>query len=257
MSKRDSSSMNALNNFSPVVYKSPVDMIIQQIRESISSGQLKPGDRLPPERKLCEKLGVGRTHLRDAIRKLEFYGILRTMPQSGTYVAGMGIPALEGLITDVLGLEGKDFRSLVETRVILETNLAQLAALHRTDDDLRELERAMLAHRSKILDGQDAVDEDFMFHLKIADASKNSVLKSFMLIITPDIMHYFKKHDVCGEGRAEVAIEHHEQLLRCIENKDANAAGEMLQQHLSDIGEYVKTIKDGMILNGDGSLTQI
>jgi len=76
--------MELLNNFSQIVIETPVDQIIRQIKELITSGQLNPGDRLPPERKLCEKLGVGRTHLRDALKKLEFYGILKTHPQSGT-----------------------------------------------------------------------------------------------------------------------------------------------------------------------------
>ena len=72
-----------LDNFNKIKIESPVEIIIRQIRNLISSGQLKSGDRLPPERKLAEKLGVGRSHIRDAIRKLEFYGILKTLPQSG------------------------------------------------------------------------------------------------------------------------------------------------------------------------------
>ena len=119
---------NILDNFSQIVVESPVDKIIRQIRDLITSGQLNPGDRLPSERKLCDRLGVGRTQLRDALRKLEFYGILKTHPQSGTIVAGMGIPALEGLITDMLGLQGNDFKSLVETRVILERNIAPISS---------------------------------------------------------------------------------------------------------------------------------
>lgn len=243
-----------LENFSQIVVESPVDKIIRQIRDLISSGQLNPGDRLPSERQLSEKLGVGRTHLRDALRKLEFYGILRTLPQSGTFVAGLGIPALQGLITDMLDLRGNDFKSLVETRIILETNLARLAAENRTDEDIKELETTLNAHRAKIETGEDAVDEDFMFHLKIADASKNSVLKSLMLIITPDIMQYFKKHDVCGDGRSEHAVEQHVQLLQYIKDKNADKAGEALLLHLQDISNYAKTIKEGMVLSDDGSL---
>jgi len=195
-----------IDSFSPIRLESPVDVIIRQIRDSISTGHLKPGDRLPSERKLSERFGVSRSHLRDAMRKLEFYGIIKTVPQSGNFVVGLGIPALESLITDMLDLGGKDFRSLVESRVILEANLSQLAAINRTDKDLRALENALDAHRKKILNKEDALGDDFLFHLRIADASKNSVLKSMMLIITPDIMSFFKKHDVCGDGRGDVAI---------------------------------------------------
>lgn len=245
--------MELLNNFSQVVIESPVDKIIRQIKDLITSGQLKPGDRLPSERKLSERLGVGRTHLRDALRKLEFYGILKTLPQSGTVVAGMGLPALEGLITDMLSLQGRDFKSLVETRVILETNIAQLAAQNRTDQDIIEIENALNAHRRQIEREKNAVEEDLLFHLKLAEAGKNSVLNTLMLIITPDIMQYFKKHNVCAEGRAELAIDQHRQLLQHIADRNPEKAGNAIKEHLSDISEYVKTIKNGPLLNGDVS----
>jgi len=245
--------MALLNNFSQIVIETPADKIIRQIRDLITSGQLKAGDRLPSERKLCEKLGVGRTHLRDALRKLEFYGILKTHPQSGTVVAGMGIPALEGLITDMLGLRGNDFKSLVETRVILETNSAQLAAENRTDKDLKEIEQALIAHRNRLKIADHAVEEDLLFHLKIAEASKNSVLNSLMLIITPDIMQYFKTHNVCGDGRSDVAVKQHEIILEHIKNQDPQKVGDSIREHLSDISEYVKTLKTELPMSGNGT----
>ena len=231
--------MELLNNFYQIEIESPTDKIIGQIKGLISSGQLKPGDRLPSERMLCERLGVGRTHLRDGLKKLEFYGILKTLPQSGTVVAGMGLPALEGLITDMLSIHKNDFKSLVETRVILESNAAMLAAIHRTDEDLVELENALEAHKEKVRNDEPTVEEDLLFHLKIAEASKNSVLKSLMLIITPDIMSYFKKHDVCGEGRSQIALEQHEMLIKHIRDGNSEAAGSLLKEHLSDILNYV------------------
>lgn len=246
--------MDLLNNFSQIVVESPVDKIIRQIRDLITSGQLMPGDRLPSERKLCERLGVGRTHLRDALRKLEFYGILKTHPQSGTVVAGMGLSALEGLITDMLGLRGNDFESLVETRVILETNIVELAAKRRTDHDIKEINQALEAHRIKIESDQDAVEEDLLFHLKIAEASKNSVLNSLMLIITPDIMQYFKTHNVC-EGKTMVAIDQHEMLLRHIIDKNAVRAGEAIREHLSDLIEYVSELRKEITISKNGSST--
>lgn len=233
--------MELLNNFSQIEIETAVDKIINQIKELITSGQLKPGDKLPPERKLCEKLGVGRTHLRDAIKKLEFYGILKTLPQSGTVVAGIGITALEGLISDVLRLEGSDFKSIVETRILLEINSASLAAARRTKEDLDEIEKAMIAHQKKINTSDHAVEEDLMFHLKIAEASKNSVLTSLMLIITPDILSYFKQHDVCGDGRSLTATDEHEVIFEHIKNQNVEEVGLVMGSHLSDIQEYSKT----------------
>ena len=80
-----------LENFQKIIVEKPVDKIINQIRTLIISGELKPGDKLPPERRLAEKFGVSRGPVREAIQKLEFYGILKTQPQSGTLVAGIGL----------------------------------------------------------------------------------------------------------------------------------------------------------------------
>ncbi|MCG8385747.1 MAG: FadR family transcriptional regulator [Cytophagales bacterium] len=234
-------SKELLKSFSEIVIEKPVDKIIQQIRELISSGQLKPGDKLPSERMLSEKFGVGRTYVRDAIKKLEFYGILKTLPQSGTVVAGFGIVALEGLITDVLMLERHDFHSLVETRVLLESNTAKMAALKRTDDDIVSISKALSAYEVAVKKGNSAVEEDLLFHLEIAKASKNSVLKSLMMIVTPDILTFFKENDVCAGDRPKLALEEHHTILDYIIKKDAVNAELSMRAHLNDILNFYGT----------------
>ena len=224
-----------LENFSEIKVATPADKIIKQIRNLITSGQINPGDRLPPERKLADKLGVSRNHVREAIQKLEFYGILKTMPQSGTVVAGMGIAALEGLITDVLQLEKAEFSALVETRLILEVNSARLAAERRTADDIIALKNALGAYEKKVRDGQQGVEEDLMFHLKIAEASKNAVLKSLMLIITPDIVKNFLRLNVCEAGRFERTLKEHEEIMEHIIDKNTEAASASMRHHLQDV----------------------
>lgn len=230
-----------LDNLQKIVIEKPVDKIIEQIRYLITSGELKPGDKLPPERKLADHLGVGRGPVRDAIRKLEFYGILKTLPQSGTVVSGMGMKALEGLITDVLKLETSDFTSLVETRVILEVNAAQFAAQRRTDDDIVAISNALQEYEAKISGGRPAVEEDLLFHLKIAEASKNSALKSFMLIITPDIIKNFIELEVCDNGRFLKTVLEHQEILNFIVDKNPDAAGKAMRQHLNDVVEFSLT----------------
>ena len=239
-----------LENFSEITIESPADKISRQIRELIISGQLKPGDRLPPERKLAEKLGVGRTYVREALQKLEFYGILKTLPQSGTVVAGMGITALEGLISDILQLENSDFASLVETRVLLETHAATLAAKRRTPEDIINIQKALDAYERKVLREEQAVEEDLLFHLKIAEASKNSVLRSLMLIITPDIVNSFIKLDVCKDGRFHRALEEHKVILDHIAGQQPELAAEAMRTHLKDVLEYSHSLKNGRL---DGS----
>ena len=242
-------SEKVLLNFQEIVIEKPEDKIIRQIRNLITNGQLKPGDRLPPERKLAEKLGVGRSCVRDAIRKLEVYGILKTLPQSGTIVAGIGIAALEGLISNVLQLEDSHFASLVETRVLLEAESARLAAERRTEEDIVNLQHALEAYKKKVKNDEQAVEEDLMFHLKIAEASKNSVLKSLMLIITPDIIQNFRKLEVCKDGRFYLALEEHEAILQCLIEQKPNEAATAMFTHLSDVLEYSQNLNENIVTN--------
>ncbi|MBN3581558.1 FadR family transcriptional regulator [Algoriphagus aestuarii] len=227
--------MELLSNFKEIKLDHPVDIIIGQIRDLIISGELQAGDKLPPERKLSERLGISRNYVREAIKKLEFYGIVKTHPQSGTIIAGLGITALEGLITDVLKMEGSDFHSLIETRLILEVQTAKLAAKRRTNKDIEALQEALGLYESKVKSGEQAIDEDLLFHIKIAEASKNNVLKSLMLIVTPDILIHFTKHNVCGGGKPFGALQEHKEILSHIINQDSAKAEEAMIDHLSDI----------------------
>jgi len=230
-----------LDNFQKIVVEKPVDMIINQIRTLIISGELKPGDKLPPERRLAEKFGVSRGPVRDAIHKLEFYGILKTQPQSGTVVAGLGISAIEGLISDVLLLEPSDFASLVEMRLILEVNAAKLAAQRRTADDIIAIQKALDSYEEKILQNKPAVEEDLLFHLKIAEASKNRALKSFMLIITPDIVSNYIDLKVCSDEGFNKTIEEHRLIVASIIDQDQQKSGDSMALHLHDVVNYSKT----------------
>jgi len=224
-----------LENFSEIKVETPVDKIIRQIRGLITSGQLNAGDKLPSERQLAEKFGIGRSYVRDAIRKLEFYGIVKTMPQSGTVVAGLGITALEGLITDVLEIEDTDFASLVETRVLLEIKSAMLAAKRRTPDDIIALKKALNAYETKLEQDGQAIEEDLLFHLKIAEAGKNKVLKSLMLIIIPDIIKSYATLKVCNSDTVSKTIDEHRQILNHIIEQDTEAVQKAMQLHLQDV----------------------
>ncbi len=227
-----------LENFNKIKLANPVDLIIEQIRELIISGAVKPGEKLPPERKLAEHLGVSRNQLREAINKLQFYGILKVVPQSGTIVNGIGITALEGLISDILKIEKADFKSLVDTRVLLEKESAKLAALNRTQDDIVQISNALAAYEAKVIEKQVAVEEDLLFHIKIAEASKNTVLKSLMMIITPDIVKSFIEYKVCDDRRNNLTINEHKKIVEMIIDQDAKAAENAMLEHLSEVKEF-------------------
>jgi len=210
----------------------PADLIMRQIRNLISSGALRSGDRLPAERELAERFGVGRGHVREALRKLEFYGVLHTFPQSGTVVASLGVAALEGLISNLLDLDRDDVESLMETRGILELHAAQLACERADADEIAEIGRALEAFEAEIEAGRFGFDEDLVFHLAIAKAAGNPIMRSLIGLITPDVLRLNKDHHTCEAGRARVSLEEHQAVFNAIVRRDAGAARAAMAAHL-------------------------
>ncbi len=213
--------------------KRPSDQIIEQIRKLIATGILKPGQRLPPERILCERFCVGRGHVREALRKLEFYGIVKTVPQSGTVVETIGVRALDGLIQNVLGIPGgADYKSLYEARNFLEIHAAHLAAERAPPETVTEIRTAFDAHARAVVAGGSGLDEDAVFHLKIAEGSGNVLLRTLISLLTPDIIKVSERSDTCRDGRAEKARDEHQAILAAIENHDPEAAAAAMGRHL-------------------------
>ncbi|MBI9058133.1 FadR family transcriptional regulator [Labilibaculum sp. DW002] len=230
--------MEILDSFKAIEVESPVDKIIRQIRDLIIAGYLNPGDKLPSERKLSEKFSIGRTHIRNAIKKLEFYGILATNPQSGVIVKGADMAAMQGLITNVMKIESPDFYSLVETRCHLEITSVQNAALRRTEEDLIKLDKAHKAFEEKVKNNLPAENEDFIFHLKIAEASHNSVSKTLMLIVLPDILEIYRRENVCANEGFKKSLVEHENIMSAIKNGDPDLASKYMKEHLNDVLEF-------------------
>ena len=217
--------------------------IISKIKELINYKNLEPGDKLPSERMLSEKFGVSRGNVRDAIQKLEFYGLLKSMPQSGTFVANIGVVAMNGMIDDILRLDTQSFKSLVETRIVLELKTVKCAAIRRSEEELKLIKEALDAYEEKVLSGEDAVQEDLLFHLSIAKASGNATMNMFMLTITPQIIMDFEKYHVCDKKLERGRIEEHLEIYQAIKDQDPDLAYQKMKDHFSVLYDYINTIE--------------
>lgn len=212
--------------------------IISKIKDLINFKNLEPGDKLPSERMLSERFNVTRSNLREALQTLEFYGLVKSIPQSGTFVADIGIIALNGMIDDILKLQEPSFKELVEVRIFLELKGVKLAALRRSTDDLKRMEEALAAYSDKVIRGEEAVQEDLLFHLAIARASANPTLISFMLKITPEIINNFEQHHICDKNTAFKGIQEHKDIVDAIREKDPASAKSAMKEHFKDLYQY-------------------
>ncbi len=212
--------------------KSPADLVAQQVKDLIASGVLKSGDRLPAERALAERFGVGRSHIREALRRLEFCGILQTMPQSGTVVAKSGMRAFETLIGNILDLERDNVRALIETRALLEIQAARLAAIRASDADVAELDICHQAFCRQIRQGQSGLDDNVRFHLKIAEAAGNAVLTALIRLLAPEIVAMAKHYERPSDGRSPAAAQEHDAVLAAIRSRDPGGAALAMEAHM-------------------------
>lgn len=217
----------------------PARIVIEYIKKKIAEHEIIPGDRLPAERKLSEILGVSRSHVREALQKLELYGIVKTYPQSGTVVSEFPKDQLDTMITDALKISQYDFSSLVYVRVILEIEACKLCAMNRTEEDLRDIERALVELEQKF-DTPLRVEKDFAFHQAIAKGGHNPVISSLLLIITPDILKFYQKYKVCAVPQKTVHAEHRE-LLQIVRDKNCNGVKELVLRHLSNLISFAKS----------------
>lgn len=145
---------------------------------------------------------------------------------------------MNGIIDDILRLEESDFKSLVETRILLELKTVRLAALRRTEEDLLQIENALNAYSLKASKGENAVQEDLLFHLAIAKASGNSTINNLMLIITPEIISYFAELHVCDENQSRAGIVEHKAVFEAIKSQNTQLAKQKMKEHFKALYTY-------------------
>lgn len=216
--------------------KSEAELIVlNHLRDQIVSGQLKSGTKLPSERALCETLGVSRGYVRKALAKLEHYGLIETLPQRGTIVAGLGSKAISGLMASIGSLdEAFAPASLFEIRAVLETFSARCAAERADQDDVTEILKWHSEFRAKANLGERGLEEDHLFHLAIAKASANPVCLSLISYITPQIISLNLGFAESDPDRFQRTFIEHDRIVRSILAKDSEGAAIAMQSHMDE-----------------------
>lgn len=208
------------------------EQVALQLAEMIGERRWKPGDRLPPEVELCEVLGVGRSTLREALKSLAFVGMVRMRAGDGTYVSEPPHRLLDRMLTKGLLKTEKDLADVCETRMILETEVAALAAERGTPEHIDAL-RALAAKGREVLhsDKKDYTKADLDFHLGVANCSENRLLPRLLTDIRSVLAEWIAKSQELP-GLRENAQEQHERILERIAVHDAEGAREEMRAHL-------------------------
>ncbi|GHS92919.1 GntR family transcriptional regulator [Synergistales bacterium] len=199
--------------------------IIETILDLIRNGSLQEGDKLPPQNILAGQLRVSRTSLREALKELSYRGIVTCVHGRGTFVS-------ERLVSTA---------DIIEARAMLEPGVAALAATRADARSYEELASLVDKMESRV-DARDFKGFsilDLEFHIKINDMSANRAL-SFMMRALRDVMLVQQLYIQKLPGAIERAYKYHRKILLTIKNHDAQAASEIMREHLTDVADAAK-----------------
>lgn len=200
-------------------YKPLRELVFESIREAIIGGQLPPGERLM-EIQLAEEMGVSRTPVREAIRKLELEGLVVMIPRKGAYVSGLSM---------------KDISDVFEIRSALEGLAAELASERITEEELENLERHLVRIAEGIEKGDitSVVEIDTDFHSMLYTASRNQRLGQIINNLREQIQR-FRQTSLSYPGRMRVALEEHRRIVEAISARDPELARRLAAEHIEN-----------------------
>ncbi len=220
------------------------EQIIDQIRDQIASGVLKPGDRLPPERQLAEMMGVNRHSLREALKVLEFLGVLQSRTGVGTVINNLGQDLLVERLSQAAGFSPRFFLfELMELRQAIEPYAAALAAQRATKEDLARMERAMEDLRAEFKKGVLGTDADERLHLALARATHNGTFERLTRPIMIMLADY-RQNSMQISGRRRQTLLEHEKIFRAVKRRQPQQARRAMAEHLRSVDEMLRSLDE-------------
>ena len=216
------------------------DEAILKIKEMILAGDLKPGDRLPPEKELGEALGLSRSSLREAVKALEIIRVLDVRRGDGTYVTSLSPSLLLDALSFVVDVHQDDsVLELFEVRRILEPAAAVLATPRMTGADIAHL-RELLAQ----VDGVPSVDElvanDIVFHRYISERSGNAYLTRMLDALSSSTLRARVWRGLTQEGSVQRTLTEHRAIVDALEVGDADLVAAQMTVHVSGVAAWLR-----------------
>ena len=221
------------NNLRPVARPRLYEQVVSQIQAWATENGLQVGDRLPPERELAARLGVSRATVSQAFVALEVAGIVSVRHGDGVVlVEPMGTTKIIAVLRD----HAQQLPEIIEARDALETKLAALAAVRRTDADLAAIEAALAEMDRDIADGGRGVAGDEAFHAAVTTAGRSTLLAKLMAEIS-DLIRETRIASLSQPGRPMASLTGHRRVADAIRVRDPEAAALAMQEHIALVSD--------------------
>jgi GntR family transcriptional repressor for pyruvate dehydrogenase complex len=215
------------------------DEIINQVKNLISEGKLKPGDRLPPERELIKEFGVSRPSLREALNSLAAMGFLEVQQAKRTFVKSMTSGRIQDPLSLLIKTDTQKIFDLIEVMKAMEAWGGFHAAQRATEEDIKRLEEIIVEMRKAFDEGRSWEKQDADFHLAMAQATHNTIQTHIMSTIY-DLLRESVARVFTDRGKVKKLFHQHYRIFNAIKSHSPDKARERTLEHLNYVESEVK-----------------
>lgn len=230
-------------SFGSIKKSAIAEEILARLLDLIKERELRPGDKLPPERELAAMMDVSRPSLREALRALSIMNIIEIRQGDGTYVTSLEPELLVEHLDFVFALDDSTFVQLFEARKILEVGIVALAAQRITAEQIAELEACLARSVENTDDPQAFLETDLELHNLITRAANNPILSRMMASIS-QLGLASRSRTTAIPGVVQKTVDDHRAIVAALKAHDANAARQAMLDHLNNVEARLKQLID-------------
>jgi GntR family transcriptional regulator, transcriptional repressor for pyruvate dehydrogenase complex len=207
------------------------ELVVGHVRKLIEGGQVKSGDRLPPERELAQELGVSRPSVRSGLKSLAAMGVVQIRQGAGTFITG-GPPVLgTEPLRFLAALHGFSRTQMFEARLVLEVSVAALAAERAASDKIIAISDETTGMFASLGTPDTFLEHDIRFHQAVAAAADNPILASVVEMIAK-MFYELRRASIAGATDLKQAADEHRAIYQAIRARDPELARKAMEAHL-------------------------
>lgn len=230
--------------FNPVNDRRISELIVDQVRLLIRQQQLNPGDRLPAERELCERFGVSRVTVREALRVLEANGLveIRVGARGGAFVTTPSRERVGEGIADLLTLSAVTAAEVTEARLILEIGMVPLVCERADDDDIAALLDLCDRQEAALASGEYHMNLSAEFHSRLAECAHNAAVHMLIQSFRGPLLMSLERAQQTAPEMGRKGTKEHRELVHAIQKRDVELTSEIMRRHLARTAERVRNL---------------
>ena len=211
------------------------EAIVDQIKTLIRTNRLRPGDRLPSERELCERMGVSRVTVREALRILEAGGLveIRVGARGGAFVTTPSSERLGAGLADLINLAPVTAVEVTEARLVFELGIIPTIVERATDEDIADLRRLTREHVTALRQGEYTMAKSAEFHVRLAACTHNAAIEMLVHSFHGPLLMSLREAATAAPLMGQRGVYEHRDLIEAIAARDVAAATGIMHRHLS------------------------